>query len=245
MSVTLACQCGHLAYWKDTMLTGNECCDSVSSFNNGGGASLLARLIFSHDVGTLMTSGVMIWCSCADRWAAAGEGLMTWSDVNVLSCVSDDDDDDDDDVVIRIEWIPASPTGSEQIHNMMLRREEAEKHFQVPPTASSFQRRSAGWLMTQLLFTPRWRSGGIPWEGESDDINPLFHVRRQPSMFEAVGEERCLGEMSLLESPAGFTGTLWLSGGMMCFWLHRLNVDWWTSSRADRFDPDRFVSSVL
>lgn len=60
MSVTLACQCGHLAYWKDTMLTGNECCDSMSSFNNGGGASLIARLIFSHDVGTLMTSGVMI-----------------------------------------------------------------------------------------------------------------------------------------------------------------------------------------
>lgn len=149
-----------------------------------------------------------------------------WSDGNVLSCVSDD--------VIRIEWIPASPTGSEQIHNLMLRREEAEKHFQVPPTASSFQRRSAGWLMTQLLFTPRRRSGGIPWEGESDDINPLFHVRRQPSMFEAVGEERCLGEMSLLESPAGFTGTLWLSGGMMCFWVHRLNVDWWTSSRADQ-----------
>lgn len=63
------------------MLTGNKCYDGMSSFNNDGGASLLAWLIFL----SLNRHINVDWCwsdvwgvhVAADRWTAAGEGLMT------------------------------------------------------------------------------------------------------------------------------------------------------------------------
>lgn len=57
----------------------------------------------------------------------------------------------------------------------------------------SFQRGGGGWLMTSAAVNPSLAAGGgFPAGG---------NLNRLSAMFEAVGEERWLGEMSLVESP--------------------------------------------
>lgn len=138
--------------------------------------------------------------------------IVRWSECAVIFVAVSDGDDIIKTSCQMKQWVPAAPTDSRQTSSWRSRKTfPTWFHWQTLVSSLAWPADSAsGGFSDDLLTLHRLCTGGIPCQGEIDDINPLFHVCRQPSMFAAVGEERCLGEMSLQSwnPPTWFTGTV-------------------------------------